>query len=91
MWKVLESKTARKQLSKVPKEILESFEFWKSVAEYSGPLGIRAIPGFKDHALKGQWAGSRASRLSLKWRVIYFVRGEEFLIYIEEVNPHDYR
>ncbi|MEZ4741142.1 MAG: type II toxin-antitoxin system mRNA interferase toxin, RelE/StbE family [Bdellovibrionota bacterium] len=49
------------------------------------------LKGFKDHSLKGEWAGSRASRLSQQWRVIYVVQKKQLNILVLEVNPHDYR
>jgi mRNA-degrading endonuclease YafQ of YafQ-DinJ toxin-antitoxin module len=43
----------------------------------------RVVPGFRDHALKGQWQGYRA---------IYTVcaGGVVETVYVEEVNKHDY-
>lgn len=37
----------------------------------SGPEGLRAINGFRDAALSGDWKGYRSSRLNEQWRVIY--------------------
>jgi hypothetical protein len=31
------------------------------------------IPGYRDHALKGEWKGARSSYLTQKWRVLYVV------------------
>jgi addiction module RelE/StbE family toxin len=91
MWAILESKKVRKQLDKCPKEILRQYEAWKKVVELSGPTSLRAIPGFKDHALKGQWAGARSSYLNIQWRVIYLVEDRFIQIKVLEVTPHDYR
>jgi len=54
-------------------------------------MGLRRLPGFRDHALKGEWMGARSSALSRQWRVIYAVRGDELTVFVLEVNPHDYR
>ena len=52
----------------------------------------RAIPGFRDHALKGAWHGYRAVRLNEAYRAIYIVRkdGSVSAVYVEQVNKHDY-
>ena len=91
MWSVLEGKSASKQLDKAPREILEAYEFWKNVAINSGPAGLINFPGFKDHALKGQWMGARSSYLNIKWRVIYTLAESRLEVLVLEVNAHDYR
>ena len=91
MWVVLESTKADKQLRKCPKEILEQYEAWKKVIELSGPHALRSITGYRDHALKGQWAGARSSYLNIQWRVIYLVEVNLVQVKVLEVNPHDYR
>ena len=55
----------------------------------SGPIGLRAIKGFRDEALQGQWKRFRSSRLGLQYRVIYQV--EEHEIRVMDITPHDYR
>jgi addiction module RelE/StbE family toxin len=91
MWTVLESKKVVKQLDKCPKEIIREFEAWKQVVELSGPIALRRIGGFRDHALKGQWQGARSSYLNIQWRVIYVVIENLVQVRILEVTPHDYR
>jgi addiction module RelE/StbE family toxin len=54
-------------------------------------MGLRAIKGFHDEALSGQWKGYRSSRLGLQWRVIYRVVARVLLIQVVQVTPHDYR
>ena len=61
------------------------------MVELSGPGAIRQIPGYRDHALKGEWAGARSSYLNIQWRVIYMVEADFIRIKVLEVNPHDYR
>jgi len=51
----------------------------------------RAIKGFRDEALSGEWKGHRSSRLGLQWRVIYRVVANAMLIQVIQVTPHDYR
>ena len=91
MWLVLESKKVAKQLDKCPKEIIRQYEAWRKVVELAGPHSLRKITGYKDHALKGEWAGARSSYLNLQWRVIYLVEERFVQVKILEVTPHDYR
>ena len=91
MWTVFIEKNVIKVLKKAPKEIQEKFEKWKDIVQLQGPMGLYEIKGFRDHALKGDWQGARASRLNDQWRVIYYVIAEEVKILVMEVTPHDYR
>ena len=92
MWRIEEHRRVDKQLSgSVPKEILKRYEKWKDIAMLSGPPGLRAIKGFRDEALSGEWKGHRSSRLGLQWRVIYQVSTSVLLIRVVQVTPHDYR
>ena len=92
MWRIEEHRRVDRQLSgRVPVEILKRYEKWKDIARLSGPPGLRAIKGFNDEALSGEWKGYRSSRLGLQWRVIYRVLGDAFLIEVVQVTPHDYR
>ena len=91
MWDVFLEKNAVKALSKAPKEIQEKFEKWKDILQLQGPKGLFEIKGFRDHALKGEWQGARASRMNNQWRVIYYVVANEIKILVMEVTPHDYR
>lgn len=91
MWEVLEKKTAVKNIDKLPAKVLEKYEFWKSVVQISGPEGLRAFPGFRDHALKGEWIGHRSSYLNDSYRVIYVIERNEVKVLVIDVNHHDYR
>jgi len=92
MWRIEEHRRVDRQLSgKVPQEILKRYEKWKDIARLSGPPGLRAIKGFHDEALAGEWKGHRSSRLGLQWRVIYRVVADALLIQVIQVTPHDYR
>jgi addiction module RelE/StbE family toxin len=70
---------------------MKRYEKWKDIARLSGPPGLRAIKGFHDEALSGEWKGHRSSRLGLQWRVIYRVAAKVLLIQVVQVTPHDYR
>ena len=91
MWLILESRKALKQLEKCPKHIRKEYETWKKVIEFSGPQALHSIPGYRDHALKGEWKGARSASLNYSWRVIYFIDKERIEVKILEVTAHDYR
>jgi len=46
---------AAKQLDLLPVDILKRYEKWKDVVRISGPRGLRAIRGFNDEPLHGEW------------------------------------
>lgn len=92
MWQIEEHRRVDKQLSgAVPIEILKRYEKWKDIVRISGPQGLRAIKGFHDEALAGEWKGFRSSRLGLQWRVIYEVVADKVLIHVIQVTADDYR
>lgn len=91
MWTVFETKAAKKALDKVPAEVRRSYDAWLQIVRMHGPQGLRAIKGFHDEALAGKLAGSRSSRLNLKWRVLYKVDGDTITVTVTDVNPHKYR
>lgn len=72
-------------------DILKRYEKWKDIAMISGPQGLRAIRGFRDEALTGDWKGFRSSRLNEQWRVIYSVEADVMSVQVVRVTPHDYR
>ena len=91
MWRVEEHRDVDKELSgRVPIDILKRYEKWKDIASLSGPLGLRAIKGFRDEALAGKWKGFRSSRLNEQWRVIYKVVADALLVQVVRVTTHDY-
>jgi mRNA-degrading endonuclease YafQ of YafQ-DinJ toxin-antitoxin module len=92
MWQIEEHRRVDRQLSgAVPLEVLKRYEKWKDIARLSGPLGLRAVKGFHDEALSGEWKGHRSSQLGLQSRVIYRVAAKVLLIQVVQVTPHDYR
>ena len=93
MWRILEHREADKVLSseRVPIDILKRYEKWKDIAMLSGPQGLRAIKGFRDEALSGDWKGFRSSRLNEQWRVIYSVEADAMVVQVVSVTPHEYR
>ena len=91
MWQIVEHPRTGKQLDSAPLEIQKRYEKWKDIARISGPLGLRAIRGFRDEALAGKWSDYRSSRLNLQYRIIYRVVVSQLLFQVVEVTPHDYR
>jgi addiction module RelE/StbE family toxin len=57
-------------------------------SELEGLAAARAVPGFRDQPLKGEWQSYRAVRLSDAYRAIYTIRSEGWVeaVYVEEVN-----
>ncbi len=91
MWTVREhNMKATKVIDKAPKHIQEKYEFWKQTMERDGPKGVKAFPGFCDHALKGNWKGYRSSYLNDQYRVIYEIVEHSVTIIVEQIGPHDY-
>ena len=82
---------AEKPLDSLPVEVLKRYEKWKDIVKISGPAGLKAIKGFRDEALRGEWAGHRSSRLNLQYRVIYRVEQDRVLVEVVAVTAHDYR
>ena len=92
MWQIEEHRRVDKQLSgPVPVEVLKRYEKWKDIAGLSGPQGLRAIKGFRDETLSGEWKGHRSSRLGLQWRVIYRVLAKVLQVQVVQVTAHDFR
>ncbi len=90
MWRVREHRRVEKVLKKAPRQVQVNYVAWKRIVELEGPWGLKAIKGFHDEALKGEWQGFHSSRLGKQWRVIYCVEKDEFIVYVVEVNPHEY-
>lgn len=90
MWQIFERKAVARAVRRAPREIRVRYEAWKRIVELEGPPGLRLIKGFQDEALRGEWKGKRSSRLGKQWRVIYEVEKDALLVYVLEVNPHEY-
>lgn len=91
MWSVELHRDVRKQLRKLPRQVVNALTVWINVAQIEGPIGLKSTRGFNDEALKGQWNGFRSSRLNQQYRVIYRVRKDTVQIFVVEVTAHDYR
>ncbi len=91
MWQIYEHKRVPRQLSRIPREVLQRYEKWKDIVAISGPEGLKRIRGFNDESLKGEWKGFRSSRLNLQYRVIYKIEKDRVLVEVVNVTAHDYR
>ena len=90
MWRIVESRAAVKALAKAPHEVLERYDIWLGIVRVSGPQGLRAVKGFHDEKLEGKLAGTRSSRLGIKWRVYYTVDADSVTVHVENVDAHKY-
>jgi addiction module RelE/StbE family toxin len=91
VWEIYEHRRAAKQLKSLPTETLKRYEKWKDIVRISGPVGLRAIRGFNDEALRGEWQGHRSSRLNQQYRVIYRIDRDQVFVEVVDVTAHDYR
>ena len=91
MWEVEFEKQVKKGLKKLPINVTKALTVWINIARIEGPVGLRALKGFNDEALKGKWKGYRSSRLSKQYRVIYPVHKEVVRIIVVDITAHDYR
>ncbi len=91
MWQVFEHRKLDRKLGRLPVEVLKRYEKWKDIVRISGPSGVKAIRGFSDEGLQGQWKGCRSSRLSQKYRIIYRVEADLISVLVLELTAHDYR
>jgi len=91
MWEVYEHRRVVRRVSRLPDEILKRYEKWKDIVRISGPAGLRAIKGFHDEALRGEWKGHRSSRLGIQHRLIYRVVALELIVLVIDITAHDYR
>jgi proteic killer suppression protein len=90
MTKIVVSKLAEKQISKLPKHIKEALQYWAEAVERQGISEIRKLKGYHDEPLKGDRKGQRSIRLNKAYRAIYVERVESIEIFIIEVNKHEY-
>ena len=91
MWRIEEHRRVDKQLDAAPPDVLKRYEKWKDIAMLSGPGGLLQIKGFHDEPLRGEWNGYRASRLGLKYRVIYRLDRGNMVFQVVSFTAHDYR
>jgi toxin HigB-1 len=89
--RVVISKRARKDLTKVPGHIARKLKYWIEGVETDGLEKVREIVGYHDEPLSGKRMGQRSIRLSGSYRAIYEIRGSEIeFVHVEEVSKHEY-
>ena len=83
---------AEKQISRLPRHIIENLTAWIDDVEDRGLEEVRKIPGYRDEPLSGYRAGQRSIRLNRSYRAIYVISRNKKVqfISIEEVSKHDY-
>lgn len=86
------TKSAQKELAKLPQYIKEKLLLWVDSVERMGINTIRKIPGYHDELLKGDRQGQRSIRLNKAYRAIYIENEQKEIIIISiiEVNKHEY-
>lgn len=85
------SKTAQKQIQKLPSHIVVKLMAWIESVNTDGLEEVRKVPGFHDEPLRGQRAGQRSIRLSRSYRAIYVIKSHKIeFVEVLEVNKHEY-
>ncbi len=92
MTRVVLTKQAQKDLTKIPQSIRESLAFWINKVVFEGLADVRKIGGYHDESLKGDRKGQRSIRLNKAYRAIYILTDSDEieLVTIIEVNKHQY-
>jgi len=91
--KVVELRSASKDLDRAPKNIVQAYEIWARLVETHGVVILREFKGYHDEKLAGNLKEYRSSRLNKKWRVVYRNTHHDTLeiIEVKAVTPHDYK
>jgi len=90
--KVTISRSAKKELRKVPVFIVRKLLTWVEAVELEGLEEVRKYMGYHDAPLLGKRRQQHSIRLSKSYRAIYslFYQGGEDSITIEEASKHEY-
>src|SRR4051812_28244748 len=91
---VLINERIKKQLAKIPLNIVIAFQEWVSSIETDGLMKTRQTggKGLHDEALSGKWKEYRSVRLSKSYRAIYIIskNGVASVVAVEEISKHEY-
>ena len=88
---VVISRSAKKDLKKIPVYIAIKLQAWVNDIEVQGLEEVRKVPGWHDEPLHGKSKGKRSIRLSKSYRAIYVVKKAQIeFVCIEEVHKHGY-
>lgn len=74
------SSLTQKQLKKLPKYIVISFQNWVEDVEERGLEEVRKIPGYHDEPLRGELKGLRSIRLSNAYRAYFGLLMVQFVL-----------
>ena len=86
------TKSALKDLKRIPLYLQEKFRSWLVAVNKAGLEETRKRPGWHDEPLLGDRKGQRSIRLNKQWRAIYIIKGNGTIEFVEvtEVMPHEY-
>lgn len=89
---VILTKSAKRDLLKVPHHIVRKLQGWVDDIETDGLIATRKIPGYHDEPLKSKRTGQRSVRLSKSYRAFYIEdhQGKIEVVKVLEINKHDY-
>jgi proteic killer suppression protein len=91
IYEVALSKNAKKDLLKIPTNIVRRLMVWVESVKHDGLENVRKLKGYHDEPLSGKRFGQRSIRLSRSYRAIYSLEDKEVTIaVVQEVNKHDY-
>ncbi len=89
--KVLITKKASKEITKIPYFLIDKLETWIQTVEEIGLEETMKVSGFHDEPLLGKRKGQRSIRLNRSYRAIYKINVKVInFVEIIEVNKHDY-
>lgn len=92
IYDVVLSKSATKDLLKLPRYIVIKLESWIDDVGNLGLRVVRQIPGYHDEPLKGSRIGQRSIRLNKSYRAIYQIDANKIIEFVKiiGVNNHEY-
>ena len=87
------SNIIKKDLKKLPREIIDQFRVWIETIKQEGLDATRQNIRYNDRVLKGRLKGLRRIRLKKGYRVIYKEtrKKDKAIIFIKRISKHDYR
>ena len=86
------TRTAEKQLRRLPARIKEAALVWAESVEEEGLRAVRKLPGYHDEPLAGERKGQRSVRLTIAYRLFYEETDDGIvsIVRILEINKHEY-
>lgn len=92
IYNVKTTRSADRDLKKVPKHIAFKLYAWIEAVGKDGLTEVMKIKSYHDEPLKGKRVGQRSIRLNRAYRAIYTIEKDGTIQFIEiqEVNKHDY-